>query len=84
MTITKQHVELMMRDADIVWQQMFGKTLIGICRLKNGFVIVESVSSVSPASFSEDLGREIIMKRFESKIWELESYSLTAEEGDIR
>ena len=44
--------------------------------LKNGFVIVESSSCVSPENYDADIGKEICRERALNKIWELEGYKL--------
>lgn len=52
------------------------RTTVIRCVLRNGFVIVESSSCVDPKNYSEDMGKEICMKKIEDKIWELLGFLL--------
>lgn len=75
-TVTQNEVRAILDNSEFEWQFHFGKTLIGVCKLPNGFVLVESSSCVDPANYSEEIGKAIIMTRFENKVWELEGYVL--------
>lgn len=55
---------------------MGDKTCVVMFTLKNGFVIVESSSCVSPENYDADIGKEICRERALNKIWELEGYKL--------
>ena len=48
---------------------MGGKTTVVRAVLRNGYVIVESSSCVSPENYDEALGERICMKRIEGRIW---------------
>jgi len=52
------------------------KTVIVMCRLKNGFTIVESSSCVDPKNFDVNIGIECCMDRIENKLWELLGFVL--------
>lgn len=52
------------------------RTTVVRCVLRNGFVIVESSSCVDPKNYSEEMGKEICMKKIEDKIWELLGFLL--------
>jgi hypothetical protein len=80
-TVTQEQVNEILNHSKIVWETYFGKTLVGLCKLPNGFVLVESSSCVDPANFSTEIGMEIIMERFANKIWELEGYTLQSKVG---
>lgn len=57
--------------------EKFGeKTTIVKVILKNGFVLVEHSSCVSPENFDMSIGKEICMERIEDKILELLGFKL--------
>lgn len=74
--ITQEHVDNVLKRAKIVFDKFGNKTSVGVCTLPNGFIIVESSSCVDPRNFDHEIGKSIIMKRFEDKVWELEGYLL--------
>jgi hypothetical protein len=80
--VTQEKVNDILNRSKIVWESYFGKTLVGLCQLPSGFVLVESSSCVDPANFSETIGKEIIMQRFENQIWHLEGYLLQNKKGE--
>lgn len=52
------------------WTTTLGKkTTVVRAMLKNGFEIVESSACVDAENYSEEMGREICMKKIEDKIW---------------
>lgn len=80
-TVTQKQVEGILEASTIEYQKFGNKTLVGVCKLPNGFILVEDASCVDPANFNEDIGKKIIMKRFTNKIWELEGYVLQSKEA---
>lgn len=75
-TVTQEQVNGILEESTIEYQKFGNKTLVGVCTLPNGFILVEDASCVDPANFSEEIGKEIILERFTNKIWELEGYVL--------
>ena len=62
---------------------MGGKTTVVRAVLKNGFVIVESLSCVSAENYDEKLGEEICMERIRNKVWELLGFLLQTAVGGM-
>ncbi|WP_257131636.1 Gp49 family protein [Bacillus sp. AFS017336] len=75
-TVTQEQVDKILEESTIEYQQFGNKTLVGVCTLPNGFILVEDASCVDPANFCKTIGKEIILERFTNKIWELEGYKL--------
>jgi len=82
-TVTQEQVSEVISGSTFVWEMYFGKTLVGLCQLPSGFVLVESSSCVDPTNFSFEIGKDIIMERFANKIWELEGYTLQSKVGKL-
>jgi hypothetical protein len=78
-TVTQEQVNDILNSSKIEYQKFGNKTLVGVCTLPNGFILVEDASCVDPANFSEEIGKEIILERFTNKVWELEGYKLQCE-----
>lgn len=47
-----------------------------VCRLENGFVLVESSACVDPDNYDHELGVKVCMDKIKNKLWELEGYML--------
>lgn len=84
-TVTQEQVNDILQRSTIEYQKFGNKTLVSVCTLPNGFVLVEDASCVDPANFCEEIGKEIIIERLTNKVWELEGYKLQSEvtEGTI-
>ena len=55
----------------------FGKPVTYVTvQMLNGFTIRESTTCVDPENYSEEIGKEICLKKIEDKIWFLLGYSL--------
>lgn len=78
-TVTQSQIDTIMELSKISFEKMGKKTLVGICELPNGFVIVDSSSCVDPDNFDFEIGKSILMERFTNKLWELEGYKLQSE-----
>lgn len=81
-TITQAQVDAIIETTDIAYQSHFGKCLVAVCKLPNGWIEVIDASCVDPENFDEKLGKEIILERLSNKIWELEGYALQKKLGD--
>lgn len=75
-TVTIEQIQEILANSKIVFNKVGNKTSFGVCELPNGFILCESSSCVDPANFDHEIGKDIIMKRFENKLWELEGYVL--------
>lgn len=60
------------------------RTTVVRCVLRNGFEIVESSSCVDPKNYSEEMGRDICMRKIKDKIWELLGFLLQTAWHGIR
>ena len=75
--VTQKEVYDNMKDVVVRTITDFGKPFTYVTvRMKNGFTLSESTSCVDPANYSEEIGKEICLKRIENKVWFLLGYAL--------
>ena len=76
-TVTKEDVLANMQDVIVRTVVEFGKpcTYVSV-RMKNGFILRDSSSCVDPANHSEEIGKEICLRKIEDKVWFLLGYTL--------
>ncbi len=76
-TVTQAMVDNAIVEWDIKTIELVGKKhcLVAV-KLRNGFTIIETSTSVDPANYSEDIGADTCMKKIKDKIWMLEGYAL--------
>jgi len=60
------------------------KTTVVRAVLRNGFEIVESSACVDPKNYSEDMGREICLRKIKDKIWGFLGFLLQAAIGGVK
>lgn len=60
------------------------KTTVVRAVLRNGFEIVEASACVSKENYSEDMGRDICMKKIKDKVWMLLGFLLQTAVNGIR
>lgn len=75
-TITQEHINKLFIESEKDVQTVFGKCTVMACKLKNGFIIVESSACVDPSNYDFNMGVEICEERIKNKLWELEGYKL--------
>lgn len=76
-TVTEEDVKANMQDVYCTTLIPFDKPVTFVeVRMKNGFTVRESTTCVDPANYSEEIGKEICLKRIEDKIWLLLGYAL--------
>lgn len=76
-TVTQKEVNDNMRDVLVRTVEEFGKPCTYVTvRMKNGFTLRESTTCVDPSNYSEEIGKEICLKRIENKVWFLLGYAL--------
>ena len=76
-TVTAEEVKENMKDVRVRTVIEFGRRFTYVAvRMKNGFIIRESTNCVDPENYSEETGKEICLKRIETKIWFLLGYAL--------
>lgn len=78
-TVTQEQIDEIIDNSEIEAWTVFDKCTIVVCKLPNGFVLVESSACVDPANYDEEMGVEICMDKITDKIWELEGYKLQNE-----
>lgn len=75
--VTQKEVDENMKDVLVRTVEEFGKPCTYVTvRMKNGFTLRESTTCVDPANYSEEIGKEICLKRIENKVWFLLGYAL--------
>ena len=76
-TVTIEEVKENMKDVYVTTIKAFDKPVTYVeVRMKNGFTVRETTTCVDPANYSEEIGKEICLKRIEDKIWFLLGYTL--------
>jgi hypothetical protein len=78
-TVTQEQVDSIFAHSHFVTNTLFDKCTLVVCKLPNGFVIVESSACVDPANYDHNTGLKICYERIKNKIWELEGYALQKE-----
>ena len=80
-TVTQKQIDdLFLRSEKEVFTS-FDKCFVMVCRLPNGFVLVESSACVDPANYNPDIGQQICEERIKNRLWELEGYRLQCQIG---
>ena len=75
--VTAEEVKENMKDVRVRTVIEFGRRFTYVAvRMKNGFTLRESTNCVDPENYSEEIGKEICLKRIETKIWFLLGYAL--------
>ena len=73
--VTPEEVAENMKDVICRTVEEFGKPCTYVTvRMKNGFTLRESTTCVDPSNYSEEIGKEICLKRIENKVWFLLGY----------
>lgn len=76
-TVTAEEVKENMKNIRFRTVIEFGRRFTYVTvRMKNGFILRESTNCVDPENYNEEIGKEICLKRIETKIWFLLSYAL--------
>lgn len=76
-TVTREEVLDNMQDVFVTTIRAFDKPVTYVeVRMKNGFTVRETTTCVDPANYSEEIGKEICLKRIEDTIWLLLGYAL--------
>lgn len=78
-SITQAQIDAILKESTFEYEKMGEKTTVLLCRLPNGFELVESSACVDPANYSSIQGIEICKKRIAQKLWFLEGYRLQCE-----
>lgn len=75
--VTAEEVKENMKDIRVRTLIEFGSRCTCVTvRMKNGFALRESTPYVDPENYNEEIGKEICLKRIETKIWFLLGYAL--------
>lgn len=77
-TVTKEMVAENMQDVYVTTIDKFKPTTVVQIRMKNGFVLTDSTTCVDPANYSEEIGKEILLKRMENEVWKLLGFELAS------
>ena len=76
-TVTREDVLANMQDVIVKTVVEFDKPCTYVTvRMKNGFTLRESTTCVDSANYSEEIGREICLRKIEDKVWFLLGYAL--------
>lgn len=76
-TVTQEEVNNNMLNFIVKTVVEFGKpTTCVTVQMLNGFTLRESTTCVDPTCYSEEIGKQICMKKIEDKVWFLLGYVL--------
>lgn len=75
--VSEERIKNIIKSSEINVKTIFDKMTVVTCKLPNGFVLVESSGAIDKKNYDEEIGKQICMDHIESKIWELEGYSLS-------
>lgn len=78
-TITKEQIDDLLARSRWEDMKMDEKTTVVLCRLPNGFEVIEKSGCVDPRNYDHQMGVEICKKRIVDQIWYLEGYRLQCE-----
>lgn len=81
--VSLDQVNDLYNSCDIKETIYWGKILVVVYRLPNGFVLSDFSDCVSPENFDIQVGRDIIESKIKDKLWFLLSYDLQNKLGDI-
>jgi hypothetical protein len=82
--VSKEHIDNILKNSEIHVDTHFGKLMVMIVKLPNGFTIVQSSGCVDPANYSYEIGYNCCLKRVEDELWKLEGYVLQSKLGEIK
>ena len=74
--VTQEDIDIIFGNAEKDVQTVFNKCTIMVCKLENGFILVESSACVNPENYDFNLGIKICEEKIKNKLWELEGYLL--------
>lgn len=75
-TVTIEQVKENMQEVYCTTINGLNPTTFVQIRMKNGFVISDSITCVDSANYDENIGKEILLGRLENKVWELLGFGL--------
>ena len=76
MKIHGGQIRAMLNEAETQETIYFGKCLVVVYKLKNGFCLVGSGSCVDPAEFDIEIGRQVAEGQVIDQLFKLEGYLL--------
>lgn len=69
-SISKELVDSFIEDINFETIELYGKPTTQMTyKLTNGFIGTDSTTSVDPSNYSFEIGKDILIKRLEDKIW---------------
>jgi len=72
--VPEERIKNLILLSEIETFTVFDNCTVVACKLPNGYVIVESSSSIDPSNYSKEIGREACMLKIERRLCELERY----------
>lgn len=74
--VTQSQINEILANSTTEEKVLWGKELVLSYLLPCGFSITESEACVDPNNFDIEIGRPIVKRKIENKLWELEGYVL--------
>lgn len=75
-SVKKQDLEQLLDNSVRQECLFFGKKLVTVYQLENGFTILADCSVVNPAKFDLEIGRSLCYERALNELWALEGYKV--------
>ena len=72
--VPAEHIAKLIEEAPKEVFTVFDNCTIVVIKLPNGFTVVESSGCIDPANYSEEIGKEICLRKIEDQVWKLEGY----------
>lgn len=72
--ITPEHVDQLLERSEFQDLKMGRKTTVVVCRLPNGFEIVESSSALDEDNYDHEIGSRLAKQRIRERVFMLEGY----------
>lgn len=76
--VSEQRIKDILNQSEIEVKTIFDKCTIVVVKLPNGFVLTESSGAVDITNYSEEIGKQVCMKKIEDQLWKLEGYLLAS------
>ena len=81
-TVSEAMVDHMIDDIEVM--TIGEKTTLSQAKLRNGFIIIDSSSCVSPENYNEAVGAEICEHRIRAKAWDYLGFLLQTARNGVR
>lgn len=79
--VTQEYIDNLFIQSEKDTFTVYNNCLVMVCRLPNGFIIIENSICTDPVNYSPEIEWKTCEKKIKDKLWELEEYRLQYELG---